>query len=583
MFVVIGATGTERPHGNVGAESQRYGQAGHPRPAARRPARPAGAGRAGAPQPRAPVAEGAAAQALARPQGHPDRRLRRRPPHRRSRTGREPARPRLAGPARPGLPRSGHRRPQLPAPGRRLQRQRPLRRLLVQAGTATDVLWYGGSDGAFAGASATVNGSYRPFTGDFNGDRTDDVFWYRPGGGAGVVLVRARRDASPAARCGTYQPLVADFNGDGRRDILWYGPAPATTPSGWAAAAAGSPAGPSRSARATSRCWATGTATAAATSSGTGPAPPTCSGSGGPTRRFGASRSPWNGTYAPFTGDFNGDRRRDILWYGPGAGRDVAWYGRADGRFGHLADRARHLPALCGRLRGRRPPRRPLVRRATPTTSSGSGTPTALHLPGDHHRHRLHPGPAAAPRGAGQPVRPSGSWPAFGAIDGHAYSNSLEGVPAQLRARLPGLRDRPGPPGRRHRPAPTPGLEANYGLGKPFKGDLGRPGRAPLPGPVHGPAQPGPGPAAARAPRRLLHPRLQVVAAGDLPDHPAPGAGAERARAPPPARRGPGRADRLPHRLPAPELHGRPVPHPGPEPVRRPGGGRLHPPLPGPG
>ena len=26
-------------------------------------------------------------------------------------------------------------------------------------------------------------------------------------------------------------------------------------------------------------------------------------------------------------------RRRDILWYGPGAGRDVACYGRADGRF----------------------------------------------------------------------------------------------------------------------------------------------------------------------------------------------------------------------------------------------------------
>ena len=37
------------------------------------------------------------------------------------------------------------------------------------------------------------------------------------------------------------------------------------------------------------------------------------------------------GAYEPFTGDFDGDGRRDVFWYGPGHRRDVLWYGATGG------------------------------------------------------------------------------------------------------------------------------------------------------------------------------------------------------------------------------------------------------------
>jgi hypothetical protein len=35
----------------------------------------------------------------------------------------------------------------------------------------------------------------------------------------------------------------------------------------------------------------------------------------------------------PVLGDVNGDGRRDVFWYGPGAAADRLWYGGAGGRF----------------------------------------------------------------------------------------------------------------------------------------------------------------------------------------------------------------------------------------------------------
>jgi hypothetical protein len=48
---------------------------------------------------------------------------------------------------------------------------------------------------------------------------------------------------------------------------------------------------------------------------------------------FTARRTTVAGTYEPVTGDFNGDRRDDILWYGSGGRRDYMWFGKANGSF----------------------------------------------------------------------------------------------------------------------------------------------------------------------------------------------------------------------------------------------------------
>jgi hypothetical protein len=39
------------------------------------------------------------------------------------------------------------------------------------------------------------------------------------------------------------------------------------------------------------------------------------------------------GTYSPVSGDFDGDGRSDIIWYGPGSNNDAIWYGAARGTF----------------------------------------------------------------------------------------------------------------------------------------------------------------------------------------------------------------------------------------------------------
>ena len=149
------------------------------------------------------------------------------------------------------------------------------------------------------------------------------------------------------------------------------------------------------------------------------------------------------------------------------------------------------LPALCGRLRERRPPRRPLVRRRRPQRHplvrarrpALASRETTIDI-----------GYTRAPplrEALGTQYDPFGFVAhAFGAIDGHAYSNNLEAFQRNygrgfrvFEIDLVRLADGTAL-------AAHPGLEANYGQQAVQGGDLGRPGRAPLPGPVHGPAQP---------------------------------------------------------------------------------------------
>ncbi len=157
-------------------------------------------------------------------------------------------------------------------------------------GGGNDVLWYGRPGGSFSARTIKVRGIYEPLIGDFNGDARADVFWYGPGPAADVLWL-GRPDRWFSARVirvrGTYEPLVGDFNGDGPQDVLWYGPG------------AGADV-----------LWM-----------------------GRRDGRFGARSLTVRGEYQPLVGDFNGDGPRDVLWYGRETGPDVAWFGHPNGRF----------------------------------------------------------------------------------------------------------------------------------------------------------------------------------------------------------------------------------------------------------
>ena len=342
-------------------------------------------------------------------------------------------------------------------------------------GANPDVLWYGTTDGAFSGYGVTVNGSYEPLLGDFNGDGPGDIFWYGPGA-AGDVLWYGRSAGGFTGRAvtvnGTYQPLVADYNGDGRRDILWYGPG-AGNDVLWLGLASGG---------FTSRAITVGRTYQPLLGDWNGDrsrdilwygpgADPDVLWFGHPDGRFTGRPVDVAGTYQPFTGDFDADGRRDIFWYGPGGGYDVVWYGRADGSFG----------AAAASVQGTYQPY---------VGDYGGGGPQdvfwyAAGDPDDHlwfgHADRQFTSRATTldiGYTRAVPLRPqaltSGYNPygfvahAFGAIDGHGYTNSLEAFQRNYGRgfrvfEVDVVRLADGTALLAH-----DGLEANYGLNKPF-------------------------------------------------------------------------------------------------------------------
>jgi glycerophosphoryl diester phosphodiesterase len=204
-------------------------------------------------------------------------------------------------------------------------------------GADPDVLWLGQAGGRFAGQALTVPGTFEPFVGDFNGDHRADVFWYAPGGGSDLVWY-GRADNHFTARAvtvtPTFQPLVADFNGDGRQDVFWY--AAGSDPDAlWLGLGGGGFQVRPVSVIGTYQplvgdfdgdhrrdivWYAAGTA-------------PDALWLGRSDGSFAIRGLTVNGTYQPFTGDFDGDHRRDIAWYAPGAAGDSVWYGGAGGAF----------------------------------------------------------------------------------------------------------------------------------------------------------------------------------------------------------------------------------------------------------
>lgn len=107
--------------------------------------------------------------------------------------------------------------------------------LWYKAGTGADFVWWfkknDRSDRPYDGNEIVINGTYDPVVGDFDGDGASDVFWYKPGTGQDVIFYFKTGDhgtqpyvAGDITVNGTYVPLAGDFDGDENSDMIWYKP-----------------------------------------------------------------------------------------------------------------------------------------------------------------------------------------------------------------------------------------------------------------------------------------------------------------------------------------------------------------------
>ncbi|QXC62570.1 VCBS repeat-containing protein [Aquihabitans sp. G128] len=156
-------------------------------------------------------------------------------------------------------------------------------------GVAGDALWQGRGSGQFGDRKINIGSTYEDVLPlDVNGDGRDDLLFYQRSTGRSFLWY-SRGDGtftsvtlSPGAG---RQPLIGDFDGDGGDDVFWYGPG-AVADSLW-----------------------------------------TWNGIG-----FDAHADTVSGAYQPFVGDFDGNGLDDIFWYGPGPSADRLWlHARAGG------------------------------------------------------------------------------------------------------------------------------------------------------------------------------------------------------------------------------------------------------------
>jgi hypothetical protein len=162
-------------------------------------------------------------------------------------------------------------------------------------GHPVDHLWaFWTSQGTYWPYDRQVAGDYRPVVGDFDGDGRDDIFWHAPGTAADSIWWGTADPAdfgtvtSSAAVSGTYAPQAGDIDGDGRDDIVWYAAGTAADHIWW------------------------GNASRSTFTSGSG-----------------SSAITVNGSYRLTLGDHDGDGREDLAWFQAGSGSDFIWQGMA--------------------------------------------------------------------------------------------------------------------------------------------------------------------------------------------------------------------------------------------------------------
>jgi len=162
-------------------------------------------------------------------------------------------------------------------------------------GRPIEHLWaFSTTNGSYATFDFDIDGNYRPVAGDFDGDGRDDIFWHGAGGDPDSIWWGTANASdfgtvvTTTGVSGSYVPQAGDIDGDGRDDIVWYAAGTASDHIWWGNASRSS--------------FATG------------------SGSTGITV---------NGLYHLTLGDHNGDGRDDLSWFTPGTGSDFLWHGMA--------------------------------------------------------------------------------------------------------------------------------------------------------------------------------------------------------------------------------------------------------------
>lgn len=239
-----------------------------------------------------------------------------------------------------------------------------------RAGTAADVLWSGKSnqndivldqgdtrvavdplaDRFEVDTTLSISGTYSPFTGDFDGNGIDDIFWYGPGKAPDSIWYFTARGTLISVTTqinGTYTPIVGNFDSvdaldvTEQDDIFWYDPTGAAFSSLWSGntnrtfSGAGYATKPPASAKVLKgnfRQSSTETSNEQENLDLYFYGPGTRADSlwvGSASGAFTPTALPVNGTYTPLVGNFDGRASgialTDVFWYAPGKAADSVW------------------------------------------------------------------------------------------------------------------------------------------------------------------------------------------------------------------------------------------------------------------